>query len=99
MGGDRGPGVVVAGMAKSAAKNPDLRYIVHGPEAELRRLIERRRGLSERCEIRDAPGVVRMDERPSHVMRHGKGTSMWSAIEAVRGRGAPSASPAATPAR
>jgi glycerol-3-phosphate acyltransferase PlsX len=84
MGGDRGPGVVVAGMAKSAAKNPNLRYIVHGPEAELRRLIERRRGLSERCEIRDAPGVVRMDERPSHVMRHGQGTSMWSAIEAVR---------------
>ncbi len=28
--------------------------------------------------------VVTMDDKPSQVMRHGKGTSMWSAIEAVR---------------
>jgi glycerol-3-phosphate acyltransferase PlsX len=25
-----------------------------------------------------------MEEKPSHVMRHGKDTSMWSAIESVR---------------
>ena len=30
MGGDLGPAVVVAGMAQSAAKNPALRFIVHG---------------------------------------------------------------------
>ena len=83
MGGDRGPTAVVAGMAESAAKNPDLHFIVHGPKDELDRLIARRK-LEGRCEVRDAQGVVRMDDKPSQVMRHGQDTSMWSAIEAVR---------------
>ncbi|MCT4682918.1 MAG: phosphate acyltransferase PlsX [Roseicyclus sp.] len=84
MGGDHGPSVVIAGMARSAAKNPALRFIVHGDRPQLERLIERRRGLGDRCEIRHAAGVVTMDAKPSHVMRHGKDTSMWSCIEAVR---------------
>ena len=84
MGGDRGPAPVIAGLARSAHKNPEIGFIVHGPEDELRRLISRRRGLADVCEIRNATGVVTMDERPSHVMRHGQDTSMWSAIEAVK---------------
>ncbi|MEX3015772.1 phosphate acyltransferase PlsX [Gymnodinialimonas hymeniacidonis] len=84
MGGDLGPSAVIAGLAKSASKNPDLRFIVHGPKAELEPLIARKRGLSDICEVRHAEGVVTMDAKPSHVMRNGKDTSMWSAIEAVR---------------
>lgn len=84
MGGDKGPAPVVAGISKSASKNPDIRFILHGPKAELERLVGRRRALAGRVEIRDAQGVVTMDAKPSHVMRHGKGTSMWSAIESVR---------------
>ncbi|MGG7644014.1 phosphate acyltransferase PlsX [Rhodovulum sp. YNF3179] len=83
MGGDLGAAAVVAGMAKSAAKNPDIRFILHGPAEELARLVAKR-GLTDRCEIRDANRAVSMDEKPSHVMRHGKGTSMWSAIDSVR---------------
>ncbi len=84
MGGDRGPVAVVAGMADSAARHPELDFIVHGDGEELERLISRRKGLAGRCEIRAAEGVVSMDDKPSQVMRNGKGTSMWSAIEAVR---------------
>ncbi|MGX9354069.1 phosphate acyltransferase PlsX [Roseobacteraceae bacterium S113] len=84
MGGDQGPAPVVAGIAKSAYKNPELRFILHGPVDQLAPLVERRRGLSEICELRDAPDVVSMEDKPSHVMRNGKGTSMWSAVEAVR---------------
>ncbi len=83
MGGDQGPSAVVAGMALSAAKNPDIGFILHGPARELAPLIDRRR-LSDRVEIREAVEVVTMDAKPAHVMRHGKGTSMWSAVEAVR---------------
>lgn len=83
MGGDLGPAAVVAGMAKSAAKNPDIHFIVHGDKPELEKLIEKRR-IADRCEIRHAEDVVTMDAKPTHVMRHGKSTSMWSAIEAVR---------------
>ena len=89
MGGDAGPSIVVAGIAKAAAKNDALRFIVHGDRAQLEALIAKRRGLAERCDLRHADDVVRMDEKPSNVLRHGKNTSMWSAIEAVRTGEAP----------
>ncbi|MDG4648062.1 phosphate acyltransferase PlsX [Roseibacterium sp. SDUM158017] len=89
MGGDQGPAAVVGGLAKAIEKNPDLRFIVHGDRPELERLIDKRRGLLDRCELRHTDGVVRMDEKPSNVLRHGKNTSMWSAIEAVRAGEAP----------
>lgn len=84
MGGDRGPATVVAGIAESALKNPEIRFIVHGPEPELRRLIARRKGLAERCDIRHATGVVTMHDKPAQVIRSAQDTSMWSAIESVR---------------
>jgi len=84
MGGDRGPAAVVAGVARSAGKNPRISFILHGPAEELERLVAKRRVLAGRVEIRDASGVVTMDAKPSHVMRHGRDTSMWSALEAVR---------------
>lgn len=83
MGGDLGPAAIVAGIAKSAQINPDIGFLVCGPEADLRPLIEKRR-LGDRCEIRDVHEVVTMDAKPSHVMRNGKGTSMWAAVEAVK---------------
>ena len=84
MGGDAGPSVVIAGMAKSARKNPDIGFILHGPSDQLKPLVARRRGLMERVEFRDVADVVTMEDKPSHVMRHGKGTSMWSALDSVR---------------
>ncbi|WP_410217467.1 phosphate acyltransferase PlsX [Paracoccus sp. (in: a-proteobacteria)] len=84
MGGDRGPSVVVAGMAESAEKNPEIRFIVHGDEPELRALIAKRRSLTDRCDIRHAESVVTMHDKPSQVVRKGEGSSMWSAIESVK---------------
>ncbi len=84
MGGDHGPAAVLAGLSLALADEPDLRFILHGPKDELERLIGKRAELAAACDIRHADGVVTMEEKPSHVMRHGKGTSMWSAIEAVK---------------
>jgi len=84
MGGDRGPAAVVAGLVNSADKNPDIAFILHGDEAVLAPLVRRRKQLAARCEIRHAPVTVAMTEKPSHVMRHGQDTSMWSTIESVR---------------
>ncbi|MBZ0127724.1 MAG: phosphate acyltransferase PlsX [Rhodobacteraceae bacterium] len=84
MGGDRGPAAVVAGMDRSAAISPDIRFIVHGDGDVLKRLIAKRKALAGRCDIRHADRAVSMDEKPSHVMRNGKDTSMWGAIESVR---------------
>lgn len=84
MGGDRGPAAVVAGISRSAKLNPELDFILHGPEAELAKLVGKRRILDGRCEIKDAQDVVSMEDKPSQVMRHGKATSMWSTLESVR---------------
>ena len=84
MGGDQGPAAVVSGISRSASKNSEIGFLLHGPRDELERLVAKRRHLSGRCEIRDAPDVVAMQDKPSQVMRNGRNTSMWSALEAVR---------------
>ncbi|SPJ22406.1 phosphate acyltransferase PlsX [Palleronia abyssalis] len=83
MGGDQGPKAVISGMAKSAAKNPDLQFLVHGDAAALRPLIAKAK-LDDRVELRDCPDVVSMTDKPSNVLRHGQKTSMWSCIDAVK---------------
>ena len=84
MGGDRGVADVVRGMGMSLEKNPRLRYIVHGDAGLLDRSIRQGSPLAERTEVRHAPGVVAMDEKPSRVLRNAQGTSMLSALEAVK---------------
>jgi glycerol-3-phosphate acyltransferase PlsX len=84
MGGDMGPATVVAGIAASAAKNSNIAFILHGPEAELEPIVAKHRALLGCCTVRDARGVVTMNDKPAHVARHGKDTSMWSALESVR---------------
>ncbi len=84
MGGDQGPAAVVAGIARSAKKNPDIGFILHGPKNKLEPLLARRKVLLDCCEIRDAEGVVSMEDKPAQVMRSGKETSMWSALDSVR---------------
>jgi glycerol-3-phosphate acyltransferase PlsX len=56
---------------------------VHGPEKVLAPLIDKH-NLEEFCTIVHAERTVSMDDKPSQVMRHGKGTSMWSAVTSVK---------------
>ncbi|MGZ9812433.1 phosphate acyltransferase PlsX [Pseudoroseicyclus sp. H15] len=83
MGSDAGPSMVVAGLAKFLKTDPNVRVLLHGPRAELQSLVARRK-LEDRVSIVEADGVVSMTDKPSQVMRRGKGTSMWSALESVR---------------
>lgn len=84
MGGDEGPAAVVAGCSLSAKSNKNIAFILHGDEAALRPLVDKRPDLKDRCEIRHAAAVVSMEDKPSQVVRTGKDTSMWSTIESVR---------------
>jgi glycerol-3-phosphate acyltransferase PlsX len=84
MGGDEGPSAVVAGMEQSAVKNPRIGFILHGPKEKLVELIAKRPKLSGRVQINEAPDTVTMDDKPSQVVRTGKNSSMWAAIESVR---------------
>jgi glycerol-3-phosphate acyltransferase PlsX len=84
MGGDRGPAAVVAGLGLSAARNPDVHFILHGNQAELTPLLARVEGIAGRVTVVHADRVVTMNDKPSQVMRNGAGTSMWSAIDSVK---------------
>ena len=75
---------VISGMGKSLEKNPRLRYILHGDGELLTRSIHKDSLLEARTEVRHAAGVVAMDDKPSKVLRSAQGTSMWSALEAVK---------------
>jgi len=85
MGGDAGPSIVVAALARSAVRHPTVRFLLHGDEAQLKPLFARRRAkLASKVEIRHSPEIVRMEDKPSQVLRRGRNTSMWHAIEAVQ---------------
>ena len=83
MGGDKGPNAVIDGLSRAARMHPNLKFVVHGDKALLAKRIAKR-NLVKKCEVRHCDGVVTMAMKPSSVLRHGKGTSMWSAIETVR---------------
>ncbi|WP_299483267.1 phosphate acyltransferase PlsX [Cypionkella sp.] len=84
MGSDRGPGAVVAGLVLSAASLPDAAFLLHGDSAVLSPLLARHPDLADRVTLRHTDRVVTMNDKPSQVMRHGEGTSMWSCIDAVK---------------
>lgn len=96
MGGDRGPSAVVGGVIRAAKANPDVRFLLFGNQDELTQLVARPglkgglkgslkdRAWRDRVEIRHASGVITMETKPSHAMRHGKDSSMWAAIDAVK---------------
>ena len=83
MGGDKGPGVIIAGLLRAVHQHSNIRFLVHGPEDVLKPLIDNH-NLEEFCTIVHAERTVSMDDKPSQVMRHGKGTSMWSAVTSVK---------------
>ncbi|MFM7442778.1 MAG: phosphate acyltransferase, partial [Tabrizicola sp.] len=60
MGGDRGPAAVVAGLVDSAEQLPNIRYILHGDEAQLQPLLSRHPNLSGSVSLRHAERVVTM---------------------------------------
>ncbi len=84
MGGDRGPSAVVSGCAQSVRDNPRIDILLHGDKAVLEPLVARETALAGRLTLVHAEGIVTMHDKPSHVMRHGKDTSMWSAITALK---------------
>jgi len=83
MSGDNGPAGVAAALAISARVNDNIRFIVHGDEAVITPLLQKRK-IADLCTVVHSDHVISMDEKPSHAMRHGKGSTMWNAVESVK---------------
>jgi phosphate acyltransferase len=84
MGGDRAPGMVVRGACLARERHPDLSFILYGAEAQLAPLLDCHPELRDACTLRHAPDVVAADARPSSVLRQGRQSSLWLALEGVQ---------------
>ncbi len=83
MGGDRGPGIVVAGINRLISGRGDLRFVLFGRAAELAPFLRRYPRVAEFAEVRDTEAVVSNDEKPSVALRTARNSSMRRAIDAV----------------
>jgi phosphate acyltransferase len=85
MGGDFGPSVVVPGCAIARERYPDSHYLFFGDEALIRPILDRHAALAAVSAIEHTDVAVRMDDKPSQALRHGRRrSSMWMALDAVK---------------
>ena len=87
MGGDHGPAVVVAGAELALARHPESQFLFFGNAALVAPLLAEHRALQSASRIVHAEIAVRMEDKPSQALRHGRRkSSMWLAIDAVKKR-------------
>jgi phosphate acyltransferase len=85
MGGDHGAPVVVAGAAISLERHPDTEFVMVGSQPALEPLLAARPALCAVTRVVHTDVAVRMDDKPSQALRHGRWkSSMWMAIDAVK---------------
>jgi len=83
MGGDGGPTPVVEGVASALDKGLRARVLLFGNQEVLRPLMAEHGGRGRPMEVRHAPAAVAMTDKPMHVLRRGRDTSMWLAVAAL----------------
>src|SRR5499427_7517524 len=85
MGGDHGAPVVVAGASISLERHPDTDLVIVGNRAVLDPLLAERPALRAVSRVIHTDVAVKMDDKPSQALRHGRWkSSMWMAIDAVK---------------
>jgi phosphate acyltransferase len=85
MGGDYGAPVVVAGAGISLDRHPDTEFVMVGDRTVLEGLLADRPALRAVSRIVHTDVAVKMDDKPSQALRHGRWkSSMWMAIDAVK---------------
>jgi glycerol-3-phosphate acyltransferase PlsX len=85
MGGDHGASVVVPGAAVSLARHPDSEFIFFGDSAQIEPLLAEQPRLRAAARVVHTDVAVKMDEKPSQALRHGRWkSSIWLAIDAVK---------------
>ncbi|MDR3471714.1 MAG: phosphate acyltransferase PlsX [Devosia sp.] len=85
MGGDRGPRVVIEGALLALKERKNTSFIFHGREEVLGPLLDEFSALKPVSTVHHAETVILMDDKPSHALRKGRGTSsMWAALQSVK---------------
>ena len=85
MGGDHGPSVVLPGAEISLARHPDIAFLLFGDRAVMDPLLEKLPRLKAASKVVHTDVAIRMDDKPSQALRHGRWkSSMWLALDAVK---------------
>ncbi len=84
MGGDGGPAQVIAGAELARERYPRLVFRLYGDEAVIRAEMARAPRISAEAVVVHTDTKVLGTDKPSQVIRRGRGTSMGLAIEAVK---------------
>ena len=83
MGGDHAPDIVIDGVRLAHVRLPHVRYILFGDSARIEPLLTRHPELKGVCSVRHTTDMVTMDAKPGQVLRTGRNSSMWLAVDAV----------------
>ncbi len=84
MGGDHGASVVLPGAEISLTRHPEIEYLLVGDRAQIDPLLARLPRLKARSRVIHTDVAIRMDDKPSQALRHGRWkSSMWLALDAV----------------
>lgn len=83
MGTDAGPEALIRGAALALGAGTGVSIIFFGDEAAIRPLIANEPRLAGAA-VEHCPAAVHMTDKPMHVLRRGRETSMWKSIEAQK---------------
>jgi glycerol-3-phosphate acyltransferase PlsX len=84
MGGDVGPAVMIAGMARARRKDSTLRFDVYGDQKLIKPELDKNPRLAGAVTVHHTTDFIEGSEKPSQAIRRAKGTSMGMAINAVK---------------
>jgi glycerol-3-phosphate acyltransferase PlsX len=84
MGGDIGPAVMIAGMARARRKDRSLRFEVFGDESQIAPQLEKHQALADAVAVHHCTDAIHASEKPSQAIRRAKTTSMGLSINAVK---------------
>jgi glycerol-3-phosphate acyltransferase PlsX len=74
----------VSALLRTLQRHTSVQFLLHGDEAQLNPLLAKHGKLKSRTTVRHTTGRVAMEDKPSHVLRRGRDTSMWHAIESLK---------------
>src|SRR6476469_4840154 len=83
MGGDSGPGVMIAGASRALKRDSSLEFTFYGDETQVREEVAKHSNLAK-ATIVHSPEAIGGSEKPSQAIRRARTTSMGMAINAVK---------------
>jgi phosphate acyltransferase len=83
MGGDHAPEIVLRGADIALERYPDARFLLFGVESQVLPLLAQLPRVAKVAAMHHTSEMVAPEDKPSQVLRTGRGTSMRLAIDAV----------------